>query len=382
MPGAFAEAWAADGSVVARSPGWTGELPARTGSFALGLPDGRSGRAFGLRFVPRDEYPSAGTPPGELTLVLAEGIEDVEAAGQVVRSRFLAFGALALVIVGALTAWSLARGLRPLTELSATLARVDDRNLAVRLPDSQHPAELAAPVRVLNELLARLAESFARERQFTANVSHELRTPLAGLRTLLEVTARAPTPADHATALAIVLQMCTLVESLLMLARLDAGQLELDQEPIALAKLVDDCWRPYAAQARARGLDWRPRIAAGVVVETDREKLRMVIGNLLANAAEYTEAGGWIEVTADGDNDGGAARAIHVIDSGPAIPPAQLARIFDRMWRGDAARSATGVHCGIGLSLARAIADCLGYELTAETRGDGSVCFRLAPLVA
>src|SRR5262249_29860594 len=143
MPGAFAEVWRPDGSVLARSPGLAGDLPARAGVFDLLLPDGRAGRAFGLRFAPRDER---GRPPTELVLVLAEGIEDVAAAGQAVRTRFLGFGLIALALVGVLTAWSLARALRPLGALTTALARIDDQHLATRLPVEGQPAELAVPV--------------------------------------------------------------------------------------------------------------------------------------------------------------------------------------------------------------------------------------------
>ena len=371
MPGAFAEVWRPDGSVLARSPGLAGDLPARAGVFDLTLPDGRAGRAFGVRFAPRDERDR---PPTDLVLVLAEGIEDVAAAGQAVRTRFFGFGLVALALVGVLTAWSLSRALRPLGALTTALARIDDQHLTVRLPVDGQPAELAVPVRTLNDLLARLEASFARERQFTANVSHELRTPLAGLRTLLEVTARAPRPDDHAAALAIVVQMCTVVESFLLLARLDAGQIEVVRHPVALHELVEECWKPHAATAAERGLALRNRVPGDAVATTDRDKLRVVIANLLSNAVEYTSAGGWIEISA------GEGALLDVTDSGPPIPPDQLDRIFDRMWRGDAARSATGLHCGIGLSLARSLAGCLGLSLSAVSRGDGSVRFRIAEL--
>ncbi|HEX3759387.1 MAG TPA: ATP-binding protein, partial [Kofleriaceae bacterium] len=320
-------------------------------------------------FMPRDEQHR---PPTQLTLVLAEGIQSVEAAGQVVRTRFLVLGLAALAVVGALTAWILARQLRPLRALTAALSRIDDRHLAIRLPTDRQPAELVAPVRTLNELLERLDGSFAREREFTANVGHELRTPLAGLRTLLEVSARAPRPDDLAAALAIVVQMCNVVENLLMLARVDAGQLEVLRSRVAMRALVDDCWQPHAAVAAERGLALRNLIPDDAVAVTDRDKLRVVIGNLLSNAVEYTAAGGWIELSA------GDGAVLDVIDSGPPIPADQLDRIFDRMWRGDTARSATGVHCGIGLSLARSLAGCLGMALTADARSDGSMRFRLA----
>jgi signal transduction histidine kinase len=375
MQGAYAELWRPDGSVLLRSPGLRGNLPQRTGTFDLTLPDGRPGRGFGLRFTQRHDR---GGPGSELLLVIAEGIEHVLAAGQAVLVRFVALGSLTLALVGALAAWFLARGLRPLATLSATLAAIDDKHLAVRIPVESQPAELAVPVRTLNALLERLATSFAREREFTANVSHELRTPLAGLRTLLEVSARlgAASARDHAAALAIVVQMSAMIESLLMLARLDAGQLEIARDRIDLRDLVEDCWRPHAAAAAQRGLVLRNRVPGHAVVTTDRDKLRVVIANLVANAVEYTEPGGWIE-TSTGD-----AVVLDVVDSGPPIPAHQIERMFDRLWRGDQARSATGFHAGIGLALARSLAACLELSLTAATLDNGSVRFRIAPVVS
>src|SRR5262249_53543146 len=154
----------------------------------------------------------------------------------------------------------------------------------------------------LNDLLGRLETSFARERQFTADVSHELRTPLAGLRTLLEVTALTDRDTVEykravADAHTVVLQLGALVENLLVLARLDAGQLPTTISDVNLRELVDECWKPHAAAAEARSLRFENHVPA-TVAQVDREKLRVILGNLLANAAEYTETGGWIEVDA------------------------------------------------------------------------------------
>ena len=367
LPGAFAEAWGPDGASVARSPGLTGELPKQTGTFDLTLPDGRSGRAYGMHFHPRDEKDDRA--PVDVLLVLAEGTEAVDAAAATVRTRFVVLGGLALLLVGGITAWLLARGLAPLGALHRDLARIDEGHLDTRLPVAGQPTELAGPVKTLNELLARLEAAFARERQFTADVSHELRTPLAGLRTLLEVTQKAPSPADHAQALEIVVQMCALVENLLMLARVDAGQVEVTSTPVPLRTLVDECWRPHATAAAARGIELRNTLPADAVATTDREKLRVVVGNLLSNAAEYTATGGWVAISAP------SGALLDVADSGPAIPPEHLEKIFDRMWRADDSRTATGIHCGIGLALARSLAATLGLTLSASTHADGSVHF-------
>ncbi|MBV8762419.1 MAG: HAMP domain-containing histidine kinase [Deltaproteobacteria bacterium] len=364
LPDGFAEVWVAD-KVISRSAGWNGDLPARAGRFDLTLPDGRPGRAFGLHFAPRDEQHR---PPVDTLIVLAEGTDDIAATVATVRTRFLLLGGIALLLVGGVTAWLLARGLAPLAALRRDLANIDAGRLATRLPVDGQPSELAAPVRTLNDLLARLESAFSREREFTSDVSHELRTPLAGLRTLLEVSRKAPTPTDIEQALAITLQMCALVENLLMLARVDAGQLAVAKEPVALRTLVEECWRPHAEVAAKKQVALRNELP-DVTVTTDREKLRVVVGNLLSNAAEYTEAGGWIAISKP------AGALIEVADSGPPIPPDALPKIFERMWRADTARSATGVHCGIGLSLARSLADALGMQLVAATHADGSVHF-------
>lgn len=368
LEGAYLELWLPDGKPLRSGPA-LGISPATRGFVDLALPDGRSGRAVVLHFLPRDEVGTA----QEVTLVLAEGVADVQTSIAAIRNLFLLVSLIAIAVIAAVVWWVTGNALRPLADLGRAIDRVDDKTLTSRLPVDDQPIELVAPVRKLNDLLARLETSFARERQFTADVSHELRTPLAGLRTVLEVTALADRDtADYKRALAdahaITLQLGALVENLLMLARLDADQLPTATMDVKLRELVDDCWRPLAATAAARGLTFKNELA-DTTLALDREKLRVILGNLLANAAEYTEAGGWIAVTSEG-------ALLAVTDSGPALPDEH--KIFDRLWRGDTSRTATGVHCGIGLALARSLAEHMGLTLTAENRSDGSVRFAIA----
>jgi len=329
------------------------------------LPDGRPGRAVVIRFVPRDEI--GGAEPA--ALILAEDIEDVARSLRWLATLFIVVGIAALAAITTLVWWIVGRTLRPLDKLAQSLDTIDEKRLATRIALDEQPLELHAPIRRLNELLDRLETSFARERQFTADVSHELRTPLAGLRTLLEVTALSErTTADYRAALAdahrIVLQLGTLVENLLVLARLDAGHVAIHSTDVDLHELVDECWQPNAEIAASRALSFRN--LASTTLSLDREKLRIVLANLLANAAEYTDRGGWIEVASTDS-------AITITDSGPPLPDEH--KIFDRLWRGDAARSGIGVHCGIGLSLARSLCTAMSLSLTAENCGDGSVRF-------
>jgi signal transduction histidine kinase len=342
--------------------------PLTPGFVSLTLPDGRDGRAIVLRLKPRDETGDA----QDVTLVLAEGVAGVTKSIAAIRNLFVLVSLIAMLVIGAVVWWVTGNALRPLSELGTAIERIDDKSLTQLLPVDNQPLELVAPVRKLDDLLARLATSFARERQFTADVSHELRTPLAGLRTVLEVTALADRDtAEYKQALrdahTIVLQLGALVDNLLMLARLDAGQLPTSASDVDLRELVDECWKPHAALAASRGVTFRNQLA-GSAIAIDREKLRVILGNLLANAAEYTEAGGWIEVTADGG-------LVTVADSGPALP--DPSKIFDRLWRGDVSRTGTGVHCGIGLALAKSLATHMSLALTAENRTDGSVRFAI-----
>ncbi len=378
----YVEIRTADGAVIGRSASVPpGGLPrvdagARPVFVELRLPDGRPGRAVAIRFSARNE--NATTDDHPVTLLLAESTEDVNAAISNVQRWFALLGGLVLVAVAFVTVGLLRHGLRPLTDLATELEKIDDQKLATRVDLQDPPIELAAPIAKLNELLARLDTSFSRERQFTADVSHELRTPLAGLRTLLEVTALIDrSTADYQTsiadALAIVMQLGTLVETLLVLARIDNGQIETEARTVALRELVDACWRPHVDAAAGRSLSFTNAVPVDAIASTDRAKLQIIVGNLLANAAEYTAPGGSIEVTA-----GPGAVVLDVIDSGPAIPADQLDRIFDRLWRGDAARTSTGLHCGIGLSLARSLCTCLSLTIAADNRPDGSVRFRIA----
>ncbi len=381
----YFEMWSsADGKLVARSASLgVQQLPMAAGSFAaphfadLVLADGQPARLVAVRFLAREESP--GQPPAQATLAVAEDVSDLLALLADLRRRFFGLGLGTLAAVASLAAWILARGLRPLGRLGDAIARIDERSLSSRLSLDGQPAELVAPVRKLNQLLARLGDSFARERRFTADVSHELRTPLAGLRTLLEVTLLKPRPQDEYQAAlvqgrAIAVQLGTVVENLLVLARLDAGQVEIESAEVPIMQLVEECWRPHATRAAERGLRFRNEVPASTRLRSDRGKLQLVLCNLLANASEYTEAGGWIAVRA-GSGAPDDPMIVAVVDSGPHLPEEQLDKVFDRFWRADAARGGEGTHCGIGLSLARSMCACLGLEVSVDNQEDGSLRF-------
>ena len=308
QPGFF-EAWLDDGRVLARSPSLgardldraplDGDGPAFTD---VALPDGRPGRAVAMRQRLRIEDAPRGGPPSDrfVTVVVAQGIEDVRETLAALSRWLWLLGLLALAAGSAATVVAVTRGLRSARVLAAEIGRRDEDDLARALPRIV-PVELEPIVDKLAALFARLSASFERERRFTADVSHELRTPLAALRTILEVAASrdrdgAAYRSALADATAVVEQAQSLVQNLLLLARYDARQIEIKNQDLRLRAFVDDCWRAFAAQAARRRVTFSNDIGPAAVVVTDPDKLRIVLTNLLANAAEYTADGGAIHV--------------------------------------------------------------------------------------
>ena len=243
-PGFF-EAWLDDGTVLARSPSLGARdlprLPAIAGDPAFAdvtLPDGRPGRAIKLRQPLRieDAAPGGSRSDRFVTVLVAQGTED-ERETLAAMSRWLWLLGLAALGLGSLAAaLAVTRGLRSVRGLAAEIGRRDENDLGRALP-ADLPVELEPVAHKLGALFARLAASFDRERRFTADVSHELRTPLAALRTVLEVAAsRDRDGAAYRAALregtALVDQTQALVQNLLMLARLDARQVEIANQPL------------------------------------------------------------------------------------------------------------------------------------------------------
>ena len=386
----YFEAWLDDGRVLARSPALGGRDLARPGRPGapvftdLALPDGRAGRGVALRQPLRIEAPppAEGSParvsPRFVTVVVARGTEEL--VETLARVRGWLFGAtlLSLLAASGVALLVVSQGLRSTRALAAKISDLDASRLDSVLPAEGLPDEIAPVVAKINELLVRLRESFLREKRFTADVSHELRTPLAGLRTTLEVAAsRERTAPEYRAAIeqagAVVLEMQALCENLLALARLDARLVPIRPQEVPLRALVQACWRPFQLPAHHKNLTFENEIDADSVVEIDPDQLRIIVSNLLSNAATYTAPGGTIRVR------GGQVNAqpellLAVLDSGPPIPDDLLPLMFNRFVRGDSTRSA-GVHCGIGLALVRGVSDALGLDVVAQNTTDGGVSF-------
>lgn len=369
-----------DGRTVARSPSLKGTnldwSAVPIGSFAfrsVRLPDGRSGRAVTLFFTPKvDEEAQGVVPPQRLTLTVAR--ETTALDSQIRLLQVLLGAATGGTIILAVLAGTfiMGRGLRPLKTLASRIAAIGHDDLSTRIQVDLMPTEVVPVVHRLNDLLRCLEEAFCRERAFTADAAHELRTPLAGLRSVLEVAlARPRMSQDYQQAMTecldIVRQTQTMVEQLLALARLESGQTTLRRESLYLVELLDTAWRTQADRAQGRRISFVRRVAENLTCTTDRDNLLIAMSILLTNAVDYTNDEGRIEVVAEHNSE---SVKLTVANTGCRLTKEEALHVFERFWRGDASRTDTGIHCGLGLPLARRILTSLGGSIAADATGD------------
>ena len=368
----FYQLWDADGRTLARSESLEDkpDLTMKSGSmkkpkhFFLVLPDGKPGRGIGVTFEPRPAIKGTKVQVRPLTLVVAAHSAELDEELRELLVGTGAWAAALLLAVGLLVPWLLHRGLKPLERLAGAVAAVDASTLDTRFATAGLPRELAPITTTLNALLARLEESFERERRVSSAMAHELRTPIAELRTLAESALRWPDsrpPATDADTLDIATQMEAIVTRMLALARSESGQLSAVREAVSVAERVQRAWQSLERTAAARGAQAVFEVEA-VQVEADPALLHSILVNLLENAIEYGPEGGTIRVSGAAGADG---YRLAIANAAPDLTPADTTRLFERFWRKEAARSG-GVHMGLGLALVREFARAMGWDATAH----------------
>jgi two-component system, OmpR family, sensor kinase len=286
-----------------------------------------------------------------------------------------AVAGVAMILAGLAGAFIVRGSLRPLRRVVTTARRVSELNLAhgevdlsVRVPeaDTDPRTEVGQVGAALNRVLGHVGDALAarhasetRVRQFVADASHELRTPLAAIRGYAELTRRGrdAVPGDVAHALGRIesesARMTTLVDDLLLLARLDSGR-PLDSDPVELSGLVVDTVND--AHAASRDHVWRLDLPDDAVTVTgDGARLHQVLANLLANARTHTPPGTVVTTSLAVANDGFAT--VTVADNGPGIPRSVRPDIFERFARGDTSRSRAAGSTGLGLAIVSAVVD-------------------------
>lgn len=286
-----------------------------------------------------------------------------------------AFLALLAPLVGYVLA---VRATRPVADILQTAEGLNPRRLTDRLPVRDTRDELDQLSSTINRLLDQLEAQLQLQDRFVADAAHELRGPLAAVHSALEVALSQPRSADgYRETLADVLDatryLAKVSNDLLLLAERDGkGALSVTQEPVDVAAIAKQAAGMFAGVAEDQGIELRLDAPEPVLVLGDQAGLRRVVGNLLDNAIRFTPRGGRIEVRAVADENG---VVLTVADTGTGIGPADLAHVFDRFYKADAARShgAEARSGGLGLAICKSLIEACSGSISLVSRpGQGT----------
>jgi signal transduction histidine kinase len=255
------------------------------------------------------------------------------------------------------------QGLAPIEAIRLAASRITVQNLDQRLPVPPANDEIAGLIGVLNATFERLQSSFEQSVRFSAKASHHLKTPISVLRAGIEEILTDPTTPEKEQARAEALlhqvhQLTSIAENLLLLARADAGRVELQQEEFDLSQLLEGVCDDVRALAEQDGLTVESELPRRLPIVADRKAVALIVQNLVENAIKYNEPEGCITIHARATN--GEAEVI-VKNKGESIPAEQAPHIFERFYRARSDGRIPG-H-GLGLSIASELAKAHGGEL-------------------
>ena len=325
-------------------------------------------------------------PTGMGSVIAANSLEEVDKTLSQLRFLFFFLGLIAIFLTALVSRWIIAISLRPLDKVEETAEAIAAGDLSARLPAAKPDTEVGRLTTSLNAMLSQIEQSFSvkvesenKLRRFVADASHELRTPLTAIRGFAELHRQGAVSGEEKTKELISriegesIRMSSLVEDLLLLARLDQAR-ELDFEVVDLNTLIVE----VVASAKAAGPDHPIELnlpQQELFVLGDSRRIHQVVANLLANARTHTPLGTKINVTARQTL---AEVIIEVADNGPGLSKSDQERIFERFFRADPARVRhSGEGSGLGLSIVDAVMKAHGGYVSVKSELDKGATFTL-----
>ncbi len=340
----------------------------------------RGGTRYRLRVEPL---------PGGYALLVAAPLNEV---GGTLRRLLLIELLATLVVLAGVTAlglWVVRLGLRPLDAIGETAAAIAAGDLSQRVERAEERTEVGRLGLAFNGMLARIESAFRaqeaserRLRRFVADASHELRTPLAAVRAYAELFERGADrrPRDLERAMSGIARestrMSALVEDLLLLARLDEGR-PLERAPVSLDGVVAEAVEAARTMEPERAIALRLQPAT---VLGDRDRLRQIADNLLANVRAHTAPDASVDVAVERDD---ADAVLVVRDTGAGLSEEDAERVFERFYRADPSRSRSSGGVGLGLAIVQAVAEAHGGSASVSSApGEGAAFSVRLPLAA
>jgi len=348
-----------------------------------------NGKAFtvhGLDGLPDIRAVAQLLPSGLGTVVVSTSLSDIQNTAHRIGFFFFIITLIMLLILAFLARGIIALSLKPLREVEATAAAFADGDFTARLPEANPRTEVGRLGASLNSMLGRIEDSFAAKvesesklRRFVADASHELRTPLTAIRGFAELHRQGAVSGETQTKELLgrieseSIRMGTLVEDLLLLARMDQAP-QLKQEPVDINQVINEC----VASARAAGPNHPISVDLGAednYVLGDAMRVHQAIQNLLANARTHTPAGTPIEISVLNQE---RELQINVKDSGPGLSEADQEKIFERFFRADPSRVRKGGEgAGLGLAIVDAVMKVHNGKVTVASKLGAGATFTL-----
>jgi signal transduction histidine kinase len=284
---------------------------------------------------------------------------------------------LMLLVFYLATSWAASRGIAPVHQLIKTTGKIGDKNINIRIPLPSHKDEIHQLTSTINDLLGRIEVSLNREKQITADISHELRTPVTGIRGTLEVLIRKTRePAQYEEKIRSVIgevdSLNRIIDQMLQLSRLDAGNMTFTKSAVGLSKLIHGIKDRWKRRLDEQNILLEVEIAPEVTVLADKGYLEIMLENLISNAVKYGSSGErviccWNTIE----------NSLSVSDNGQGIPADQVPYIFNRFYRTDASRSSQVQGTGLGLSIVKTLADLQEIRINVTSNPGAGTTFTL-----
>ena len=306
------------------------------------------------------------------SMVMGLDLDPAVTLGKQVASAFLLSIPVALVLIALGAVFIAQRALRPVHDLTQLVERVTARGLSERVESRVKDAEFEKLIQVFNQMMDRLERSFQQANRFSADAAHELRTPITVLQGHVERMLQSVEPAsqmqqDLGDMVDELHRIKSILEKLLLLARMDAGQFQVHMRPLDLSAMVNSILEDI--QAVATGIAVEAHIEPDICVNADASLLETAIQNLGSNAVKYNlETNGWIKIELFKQKE---TTVLAVSNTGPDISSEEREKIFDRFYRADLSRSRETDGLGLGLSLAHEIVQAHHGSLKLVENGSG-----------
>jgi len=272
----------------------------------------------------------------------------------------------------------LGRALRPVDEIVRSAERITLHNLSQRLPVSHTGDEVERLSRALNRMIKRLDEAFQVTNRFAADASHELRTPLTIMRGELEALLHQGDRLSHdqvaqvESILEEAERLTKIVEGLLVMSRLEAGESQMDKDPVDFGAVVSTTAEQMTPLAEDKSVALTWQAGPDIMIEANEARLKQVVVNLLDNAIKYTPEGGKITIRVAVEESGAI---LEVCDNGIGISPEALPHVFERFYRSEQMQARKARGTGLGLSMVQSIVEAHAGRVEVQSRENEGATF-------